>query len=184
MSEKGKQNILHRLLDRYFYLLQHYPLATKSITSAILAGLGDFISQKLAQGGQGTIVWRNVGAYAFFNLIVTGPLSHFYYQWLEKLVPSKVPFAPAVRVLVDRLIFAPPFLFLVFYLVALFQGHSSEVAMDRIRKSYWISLKMNWRVWTVFQYIIVNYVPTHYRVLCGNLVGLGWNIYLSSKQTS
>lgn len=34
MSEKGKQssNLLHRLIDRYFYLLKHYPLATKSIT--------------------------------------------------------------------------------------------------------------------------------------------------------
>lgn len=43
---------------------------------------------------------------------------------------------------------------------ATIQGHTSEVAMARIQKFYWTSLKMNWRVWTVFQYIIVNYVPT------------------------
>lgn len=29
----------------------------------------------------------------------------------------------------------------------------------KIRQMYWTALKMSWRVWIVFQYVNLNYVP-------------------------
>ena len=29
----------------------------------------------------------------------------------------------------------------------------------KIRETYWTALKMSWRVWIVFQYVNLNYVP-------------------------
>ena len=37
----------------------------------------------------------------------------------------------------------------------------------------------NRKVWTVTQYVNLNYVPVMYRVLVGNFVALGWNVYLA-----
>jgi peroxisomal membrane protein 2 len=39
------------------------------------------------------------------------------------------------------------------------QGSSSEAAIQRIKDAYWTILKLNLSVWTVIQYINVNYVP-------------------------
>ena len=39
------------------------------------------------------------------------------------------------------------------------QGQPNEVALARIRETYWTALKMNWKVWTPLQYINVKYIP-------------------------
>ena len=39
------------------------------------------------------------------------------------------------------------------------QGQPNEVALTRIRETYWPALKMNWEVWTPLQYINVKYIP-------------------------
>ena len=39
------------------------------------------------------------------------------------------------------------------------QGQPHEVALARIKETYWMALKMNWKVWTPLQYINVKYIP-------------------------
>ena len=39
------------------------------------------------------------------------------------------------------------------------QGKSHREAIMKIRETYWTALKMSWRVWIVFQYVNLNYVP-------------------------
>ncbi|XP_031697269.1 protein SYM1-like [Anarrhichthys ocellatus] len=41
-----------------------------------------------------------------------------------------------------------------------------------MRGSYWTALKMNWKVWTPFQFININFVPVQFRVLFANSVAL------------
>ena len=38
----------------------------------------------------------------------------------------------------------------------------------------------NWKVWTVPQFVNVNFVPQKFRVLFANMVSLVWNVYLST----
>lgn len=49
----------------------------------------------------------------------TGPLSHFFYLFMEHWIPPEVPWAGLKRLLLDRLLFAPAFL-LLFFLVMSF----------------------------------------------------------------
>ncbi|TNN21620.1 Peroxisomal membrane protein 2 [Liparis tanakae] len=39
---------------------------------------------------------------------------------------------------------------------------------------------MNWKVWTPFQFININFVPVQFRVLFANMVALFWYAYLAS----
>ena len=54
--------------------------------------------------------------YACCRLIITGPVSHYFYQLMELWMPTTDPYCIVKRLLVDRLIFAPGFL-LIFYFV-------------------------------------------------------------------
>lgn len=48
----------------------------------------------------------------------TGPLSHFFYLFMEHWVPPDVPWAGVKRLLLDRLLFAPAFLLLFFVVMS------------------------------------------------------------------
>uniref|UniRef100_A0A452T4P1 Peroxisomal membrane protein 2 n=1 Tax=Ursus maritimus TaxID=29073 RepID=A0A452T4P1_URSMA len=110
----------------------------------------------------------------------TGPLSHFFYLFMEHWIPSEVPWAGVKRLLLDRLLFAPAFLLLFFLIMNFLEGRDTAAVAVQIRRSFWPALRMNWQVWTPAQFVNINYVPLQFRVLFANLVSLFWYIYLAS----
>ena len=39
------------------------------------------------------------------------------------------------------------------------QGYGIQGSLRKLQDTFWTVLKMNWKAWTPFQYINVNYVP-------------------------
>lgn len=180
------ERTFHRLLlHQYLHLLKRFPILTKSVTSGILSGLGNVLSQVLEQRSKGQSILKNLNfggptRFGVFGLFFTGPLSHYFYLYLDKLIPSNVPYSQIKRLLLDRLMFAPAFLALFFTVITLLEGKKLKALKEKMQTGYWIALKMNWKVWTIFQYINLNYVPAQFRVLFANLVALFWYAYLAS----
>ncbi|XP_059844007.1 peroxisomal membrane protein 2 [Hypanus sabinus] len=173
------------LLQQYLFLLKKYPILTKSVTSGILSGLGNVLSQIMENRRKDLSITKNITfggpiRFGVFGLVFTGPLSHYFYLYLDKLFPSNVPYSQIKRLLLDRLMFAPAFLALFFVVISLLEGKNLKALKDKMKTGYWIALKMNWKVWTIFQYININYVPVQFRVLFANLVALFWYAYLAS----
>uniref|UniRef100_A0A4W5M0S4 Peroxisomal membrane protein 2 n=1 Tax=Hucho hucho TaxID=62062 RepID=A0A4W5M0S4_9TELE len=106
-------------------------------------------------------------AYSSLRLLITGPVSHYFYQ---PMVPITVPYCMVKRLLLDRLIALPVFLL----------GKRWADFQSKVNSSYWPALKMNWKVWTPFQFININYVAVEFRVLFANMVALFWYAYLAS----
>ncbi|KAL0979330.1 hypothetical protein UPYG_G00183720 [Umbra pygmaea] len=176
-----------RLLHQYLVLLKNYPILTKSITSGILSALGNLLSQVLEgkrKAKEGTplkeIDISGPARFAIYGLLVTGPVSHYFYQLMEVLMPTTVPFCMVKRLLLDRLIFAPAFLLVFFFVMNFLEGKRWVDLQSKMNSSYWPALKMNWKVWTPFQFINIIYVPVQFRVLFANIVALFWYAYLAS----
>lgn len=181
-DEKKAKGLLTQLLARYNYCLMTHPVLTKSVTSAITAGLGNIASQRIQNRGKNVpLEYRPVVAFSAYGLFVSGPLIHYFYNYLDRFVPKTESYSKAKRLLVDRGIMSPLLLFIFFYVVAIMEGKSHQGALKKIREHYWTSLKMSWRVWIIFQYFNLNYVPREYRVLAGNMMSFVWSIYLASK---
>ncbi|XP_077457476.1 peroxisomal membrane protein 2 [Stigmatopora argus] len=180
-------SIQYRLLYQYLLLLEQYPILTKSVTSGILSALGNLLSQilearKKDQNDASGKEIDTVGAlrYAIYGLFVTGPVSHYFYQLMEMWMPTTDPYCLVKRLLLDRLVFAPGFL-LIFYLVMnILEAKGWNNFVKKIQASYWSALKMNWRVWTPFQFININFVPVQFRVLFANIIALFWYAYLAT----
>ncbi|XP_068167591.1 peroxisomal membrane protein 2 [Antennarius striatus] len=176
-----------RLLQHYLVLLKRYPILTKSVTSGLLSALGNLLSQilearKKARRGAPVkeIDTAGAGRYAIYGLFVTGPVSHFFYQLMEVWVPSTDPFCIIKRLLLDRLVFAPAFLLLFYFVMNILEAKGWQDFEKKMKGSYWTALKMNWKVWTPFQFININFVPVQFRVLFANMVALFWYAYLAS----
>nr|XP_033812938.1 peroxisomal membrane protein 2 [Geotrypetes seraphini] len=171
-----------QLLRQYLLLLKVHPVLTKSVTSGILSALGNLLAQAIERKRDSS-KGADVNAplrYAIYGFLFTGPLSHFFYLYMEHLVPPTASFAVIQKLLLDRLVFAPAFLLLFFCVMNFLEGKDLSALSERMKTGYWRALKMNWKVWTPVQFINVNYVPVQFRVLFGNLVALFWYAYLSS----
>ncbi|XP_067465792.1 peroxisomal membrane protein 2-like [Thunnus thynnus] len=176
-----------RLLQQYLLLLKKYPILTKSVTSGILSALGNLLSQivearkKARNGGLASeIDAAGAARYAIYGLIITGPVSHYFYQLMEVWMPSTDPYCIVKRLLLDRLFFAPGFLLLFYFVMNILEAKGWEDFEKKMRRSYWTALKMNWKVWTPFQFININFVPVQFRVLFANMIALFWYAYLAS----
>ncbi|XP_051515674.1 peroxisomal membrane protein 2 [Myxocyprinus asiaticus] len=178
---------LARALQQYLILLKKYPIITKSVTSGILSASGNLLSQALesSKNNKENSPRKKVNVlgpvhFAIYGLVITGPVSHYFYQLLEVLMPTTVPYSLIKRLLLERLIFAPAFLLLFYGVMNALEGKKLEDLQNKLKTSYWPAMKMNWKVWTPFQFININYIPVQFRVLFANLVALFWYAYLAS----
>ncbi|XP_068594816.1 peroxisomal membrane protein 2 [Brachionichthys hirsutus] len=172
-----------RLLQQYLILLKRHPILTKSVTSGILSALGNLLSQILEARKKAhvkEIDAAGAARYAIYGLLVTGPLSHVFYQLMEVWMPSTDPYCVVKRLLLDRLAFAPAFLLLFYFVMNILEAKGWEEFEKKMKTSYWTALKMNWKVWTPFQFVNINFVPVQFRVLFANMVALFWYAYLAS----
>ncbi|XP_057688716.1 peroxisomal membrane protein 2 [Corythoichthys intestinalis] len=180
-------SIQYRLLHQYLLLLKKYPILTKSVTSGILSALGNLLSQilearKKAQSDASVreIDTAGVLRYAIFGLFITGPISHYFYHLMETGMPTTDPYCVVKRLLLDRLVFAPGFLMIFYIVMNILEAKGLDHFIKKIKASYWTALKMNWKVWTPFQFINVNFVPVQFRVLFANMIALFWYAYLAT----
>ncbi|KAG8455614.1 hypothetical protein GDO86_001713 [Hymenochirus boettgeri] len=183
----GRSPLHTLLLLRYLQLLRDRPILTKALTSGILSAIGNLVSQTIesqrkGQKSQKYLDLKGTFRFAVYGFFFTGPLSHYFYLFLEEAVPSTIPLAGLRRLLIERLIIAPAFLFLFFVLMNLLEGKNIATLNHKLKDSYWSALKMNWKVWTPFQFINVNYIPVQFRVLFANMVAFFWFVYLSSTR--
>ncbi|KAG8515040.1 LOW QUALITY PROTEIN: Peroxisomal membrane protein 2, partial [Galemys pyrenaicus] len=181
----GLRVLPRRALAQYLRFLRLYPVLTKAATSGILSALGNVLAQMIGkkQKKENSSEKLAIGGplrYAIYGCFFTGPLSHYFYLFLECWVPPGVPWAALKRLLLDRLLFAPTFLLLFFLVMGLLEGKDAATCMAQVRTGFWPALLMNWRVWTPAQFININYVPLQFRVLFANLVALFWYTYLAS----
>lgn len=165
------------MLATYSALLGKHPLATKSATSGLLAVVGDVVARVISGRAQsGT----SLQAFAIYGVAVSGPLPHYFYALLEKLVPPTAPFVTLKRLLLDRLGFAPVMTALFFVVTKRLQGESAENVRAFLRKALWPAIVKNWQWWTPAMIINLRYVPLQYRALFASCVAFLWNIYLAT----
>lgn len=172
------QSDLKRLLGAYHHSLVTHPLATKAVTSALISALGDILASS-GSGGRGRSGRRTLGFFLFGGLI-TGPVCHYWYGFLERHVKGlQGAKNVAVKVLLDKLLFTPPFLALTLFLLRALETGRFGPAWQGMKQIYVPTLKTNLKVWTVAQAINFTYTPPAYRVLFGNVVALWWSFHLS-----
>jgi hypothetical protein len=170
----------------YGRLLTRYPLATKSITSAVLVGLGDLLSQ-------GIEMWlkdkaqvpdlQRISTMAIFGGVYVGPLLHYWYTFvLGRYFPSPSFLTVLKKTILDQTLFATFGCYSFFIGLTLLNGGTLEQGHTKVRKELWQTLQANWTIWPVVQLVNFSIVPIQYQVLVVNSVAVFWNAYLSYVQ--
>jgi protein Mpv17 len=196
LETKKKPGVMKRGYDWYLYKCIHNPIATKSITAAVIASTGDLIAQKLeAHLAKTSFELNRIRITTFFlcGLTYVGPFIHKYYDLLANLgarLQKKYDLTNLQQTLaqlfVDQTLGVAIFFPLYFYAYEYLESFVrwTPPSLQRANTKMLAQIKdvvlMQYRVYPLANGINFGLVPRELRVLFSNAVSVFWNIYLCS----
>jgi len=195
----------------YKAALKTTPIITKSITSAIIMILSDTITQRVEMTLTGRttapvapnlkislLFYKGEGAPKTFEhdwvrtlhtaitgLAYSGPVAHFWYQNLEKIVTVKHRLLGLLlRSLLDAIIFSPFTIAGYFTVRTILEGTGIESLKEKLRTKWLRALFGAWQFWPMINLFMFALVPLQFRVLYSNIMSLLWTGYLTFMNQS
>jgi protein Mpv17 len=153
-----------------------HPLLRASLTSGLLYSIGDIATQTISKDGT-DIDFHRVARFALTGSILHGPYFLMGFRALDAKFPGNSLKASLTKVLVGQVCLFPPFVSLLLTFTSLLEGKSLLTADF---KEKFIKININGLlIWPFANLVNFRYIPSQYRVLYVNMIGLGWNTYLS-----
>ncbi|EEB20094.1 ABC transporter, putative [Pediculus humanus corporis] len=161
-------NVTFQLIASYLSQLYINPIRTKSMTSCFLAGLANYMSQKIIHGklaNEDTFL-----AFLIFGLLFGGSIPHYFYKVISNhlLINSKNPLLQLF--LIERIFFMPAFSFFSLYIISRLEKKSHEKSLESAIIAFPSVVKTNLKYLSLLQFINIYFVPPVLRVLVTNLI--------------
>eukprot|EP01117_Protostelium_nocturnum_P000132 TRINITY_DN1020_c0_g1_i1.p1 TRINITY_DN1020_c0_g1~~TRINITY_DN1020_c0_g1_i1.p1 ORF type:complete len:201 (+),score=53.86 TRINITY_DN1020_c0_g1_i1:137-739(+) len=184
----------------YIHLLKSNPIQTKTGTAITLGFLGNVVTQKIFEK-QPSFDWsRALKVLPYYAVMM--PIAHFWYKFLDALFERRrqrqknedegkaekpktglavIDSTVLKKLALDELIFDPFCIVLFYSVVGLLERKSLSQIGQKIRKEYWETQLMSWRLWPAVQLINFAFVPGDFRILFVNVVSFMWGIFLQLR---
>jgi protein Mpv17 len=165
----------------YNRALESKPILTKALTSLVGFLIGDLLAQKfLADGGDNAIDLSRLARMSSFGFLFHGPTGHYFYGFLDRLIPGKSAINVASKVAIDQVLWAPIFTACFFAYLGATDRKSVQQIVDKIKKDTWTGVSTSWKFWPLAHCINFALIPTSQRLLYVNTLQIGYNIVLSA----
>lgn len=178
----------------YLSMLEKHPLMTKAITASVIAGAGDFLAQYIAHkihiktNGIASVAkplfrhdTRRGLACMCDGLLISGPLMHLFYDFMERILPisSGGSFAAIVHVLADSVLLDSIFVATAMTMTGLLEGFSfSSEIIPQFKSDYVPALTASWTTSTALipiEFLCFRYLPLSLRTLSMNFTSVIWD---------
>jgi protein Mpv17 len=107
-----------------------------------------------------------------------GSMHHFFYLWMERIMPGKSKAAIIKKILLDQFIISPIFISHFLYTSYFLEGKKLKDIHDIIKQKFLKIYVADWAIWPLSQTINFCYVPFKYRVLYVNVISLFYSTFL------
>jgi len=156
-------------------------LLTNIVSSGGLLVLGDFIQQKVEISQNPDKEKYDTERSARMGLVglSQGPPHHYWYLYLDKVLPGTSAATVCKKILADQLFAAPFFAFTFIYGASLLEGKSLVSCWSEFKSKFPTIYLFDWFIWPPTQAVNFALVPAQYRVLYVNGVTVLWDVFLS-----
>ncbi|KAL3645906.1 hypothetical protein CASFOL_011086 [Castilleja foliolosa] len=187
-----------RLWKWYQNCLSSHPVKTQVISSGFIWGLGDIAAQTvthstgkvrhsktLDEEKELKINWRRVASTTLFGLGFIGPVGHFWYEGLDRVIRMRLQLQPnsfrfvAAKVAADGIIFGPVDLLVFFTYMGFASGKSPTQVKEDVKRDFLPALILEGAVWPAVQVANFRFVPVRYQLLYVNFFCLLDSCFLS-----
>ncbi|KAJ3672127.1 hypothetical protein LUZ60_006848 [Juncus effusus] len=175
--------LIIRAWTSYLRQLDCHPLRTKAITAGVMSGLSDAIAQRIT--GNKHIQMKRVMLMMLTGFAYLGPFDHFMRKILNKLFKGNSKETFAKKMFIQEFVIAPMnnMLFLAFY-GKFVEGRPFSAVKQKIRNDFPSIQLAAWKFWPLITYLSYQYVPLKLHLLCANIIGVGWGVFLNLKARS
>eukprot|EP00751_Fragilariopsis_kerguelensis_P006283 CAMPEP_0170785624 /NCGR_PEP_ID=MMETSP0733-20121128/17054_1 /TAXON_ID=186038 /ORGANISM="Fragilariopsis kerguelensis, Strain L26-C5" /LENGTH=234 /DNA_ID=CAMNT_0011131187 /DNA_START=151 /DNA_END=855 /DNA_ORIENTATION=+ len=161
----------------YNRALDDQPLTAKACTSLVGWALGDVLAQIFISGGPFDV--KRFITLSAFGLLYHGPSGHYFYNWLDKMIPGKDGASIAKKILIDQVAWCPIFMTVFFTYLGLVSGDSFSQIGTKVRTDLFAAVQGSWKVWPIVHFINFKYISNKHRLLFLNGVQVAFNMFLS-----
>ncbi|PAA51230.1 hypothetical protein BOX15_Mlig018157g2, partial [Macrostomum lignano] len=179
----GRLRAVYRLSRRRANrLLTCHLLAANCVICGVSSCLGDIISQRLesTNNDRRTHSWSRTATISLCGLML-GPLSHYWYLYLDRRFVGRTGRSLAYKLLFDTIFFSPLYITLYVLALGLLRKSTLEEVRDDLIESGLTIYKYEATVWTAAQVFNFYFLPTRLRVTFDNLVSLGFDTLYSYR---
>lgn len=99
----------------------------------------------------------------FCRFFLSGPLIHYFYEFLDKFIPKTASYSKAKRLLIDRGVMSPALLLVFFYVVAILEVSGSANSFLWICKNVIIIITFLFVCWLVCVIFLTDMILSHSR---------------------
>lgn len=172
-TEQGQRK---GLFESYGQLLERRPLRTLWVTNGIVYASGSIVAQ-LATGA--TLLTFHIGTTFFlvmFGVVVTTPLYHTSYVFLERHLPTTRRRNVLLHLLVDQLVLAPIWVLLYVLASGFVVG---ETTFSQMQSHFVSLLRAMWIIYPAAQTLNFSVVPPKFRLIFLSALGFLFTCYLT-----
>ena len=180
----------------YSHKLDTHPILTKCISAGIISGLGNLGAQRLmhsqlpnqsSEDGSDQcetistfqVDYNSMGRFMFLNVVFVAPVLHFWYIALARAIPGTQLTPVLKRVFYDEFVFTPVYVPTLMAILWTLEGVEPKHLPRMIREEWLTIMIFDWSVYIPVQFVNFRFVPVKFQVLVINLVGVGWNCFVS-----
>ncbi|XP_034481580.1 mpv17-like protein 2 isoform X2 [Drosophila innubila] len=159
-----------------------YLLITNVLGSGVLMVVGDVIAQEY-EYRHGLRKQDRYDGDRMYRMFVAGalqgPLHHYVYKWMDRVMPHRTFINICKKILIDQLFMSPACILIFFYSICYLERQTlQETHQELIAKFPYIYL-LDWLTWPAAQYINFRYLDTKYRVAFVNVCTAVYNVLMS-----
>ncbi|CAH0407814.1 unnamed protein product [Chilo suppressalis] len=156
-------------------------LVTNSVTSGGFMAIGDLIQQEFEYQSHVQLKRYDWGRLSRMFIVGTlmGPMHHYYYIYLDKVLP-KVDVKTAIKkIMCDQLFASPATILCFFYGMGILESKSFKQSTLEIVDKFKYVYTADCLYWPPVQFVNFYFLPTEYRVFYINFATMIFNIFLS-----
>ncbi|KAI3878027.1 hypothetical protein MKW98_008304 [Papaver atlanticum] len=180
----------------YQNCLTAHPVKTQIISSGILWGIGDIAAQRIThsrrikveveephlkthdgdnEDEQFKVNWKRAAITSGFGFGFVGPIGHYWYEGLDRLIRSRLRFPPnslrfvASKIALDGGVFGPIYGISFFSYIGFASGKNLPEVKEGIKRDLIPSMAVGAAFGPIIQFINFRYVPLMYQLLYVNM---------------
>ncbi|XP_047019939.1 mpv17-like protein 2 [Helicoverpa zea] len=173
-----KESIFRRGVTFFF---KKNLLFTNSITSGVCMVFGDLVQQEFEYQSKVLPNRYDWGRAARMFIVGTamGPLHHYYYVYLDKILPKVDLKTVFIKIFWDQALASPVTLVTFYYGMGLLETKTWKECTAEIKTKFLFSYLGDCLYWPPVQFINFYFLPTQYRVFYINVATMVFNVFLS-----
>lgn len=164
--------------DSYEKALGAHPVIVKALTSLVGFTAGDILAQTLVEKVDKYDAMRTVRL-GSFGFLWHGPSSHYFYGFLDNLIPGTDMKTVWTKVFCDQVLWNPVFGTIFFTYLNFAEGKTFADLKLKIQQDLLTAVKGSWGFWVPAHFVNFRFIPGDQRVLYINTLQILYNIFLS-----